>query len=192
VPGVLHRFDPPDRFVAGTVGEPGHRTFYLQARAGHRLCSVALEKEQVSVLADRLDALLDEIVMRTGGAADVPAVAPSGPADAAPLDVPIEEEFRVGTMTLAWDGPSRRIVIEAFAEAPEPDDAAEADETDAAADDDERDVLEVRISGAAARSFVARAKALVAAGRPPCPLCGQPLDPAGHICPRQNGYRRRG
>ena len=61
---VVHRFDPPERFVAGTVGAPGQRTFFLQARAGARVTSVALEKEQVPVLAERIDELLDELIAR--------------------------------------------------------------------------------------------------------------------------------
>jgi uncharacterized repeat protein (TIGR03847 family) len=67
---------------------------------------------------------------------------------------------------------------------------ATADGDDEEQPEEERDVLRVRISAASARAFVARAERVVAAGRPPCPLCGLPLDPAGHICPRQNGYRR--
>jgi uncharacterized repeat protein (TIGR03847 family) len=97
-------YDPPDRFVAGTVGLPGRRTFFLQASAAGRVTSVALEKTQVAALAERIDELLDEVVRRTGGNAPVPAVAPADVADTAPLDAPVEEEFRVGTMALAWDG----------------------------------------------------------------------------------------
>ena len=100
---IVFEYDPPERFVAGTVGEPGQRTFFLQARGGGRTTSVALEKQQVLVLAERIDELLDEVVRRTAGEADVPAVTPAEAADTAPLDVPIEEEFRVGTMALAWD-----------------------------------------------------------------------------------------
>lgn len=202
----VFQFDEPERFVVGTVGEPGQRTFFLQARAGSRLTSVALEKEQVAVLAERLDALLDEVVRRTGGGPPgeemVPALAPTELEDSGPLDQPIEEEFRVGTMTLAWDAEQNRAVIEALAAAPDDEAASGDDETEAGtgggagggADDpdDERSVLVVRLVGAMARAFVVRALAVVSAGRPPCPLCGQPLDPEGHICPRQNGYRRRG
>ena len=187
-------FDPPERFVAGTVGEPGQRTFFLQARDASQLATVVVEKEQVALLAERLDALLDEVVRRTsralgGGAEGTDA----GVDDLAPLEQPIVEEFRVGTLTLAWDGGDDRIVIEAFAlseageEGAEPD---EAEDGDTSAQDD-RDLLVVRLSAASARAFARRARAVVAAGRPPCPLCGLPLDEQGHICPRQNGYRRR-
>jgi uncharacterized repeat protein (TIGR03847 family) len=185
VPQQIIRFDSPERFVAGTVGTPGQRTFFLQAREGSRLVTVLLEKEQVAALAERLDALLDEVVRRTGGEAPVPAVAPADLEDSDPLDQPIDEDFRVGTLTLAWDGTDDKVVIEAYAVGP---DGEEELSDDVPAD---RDVLVVRINGATARAFVKRAQALVAAGRPPCPLCALPLDPEGHVCPRQNGYRRR-
>ncbi|MFP3902574.1 MAG: DUF3090 family protein [Acidimicrobiia bacterium] len=180
------------------MGEPGHRAFFLQAREGSRLATVLLEKEQVSALAERLDALLDEVLRRTGGTAPVPAEPPSELDDSEPLDQPIDEDFRVGTLTLAWDGTDDRVVIEAYAAGEEDDEGGDENEDAdaAAADFDEevpstRDVLVVRITGASARAFVKRAQALVEAGRPPCPLCALPLDPEGHVCPRQNGYRRR-
>jgi uncharacterized repeat protein (TIGR03847 family) len=184
-------YDLPDRFVAGTIGQPGSRTFFLQARTGERLTSVALEKAQVSVLAERIDELLDEVLRRTGGAAPVPALATADSEDNDPLDTPIEEEFRVGTMSLAWDGESQRVIIECFAEG-----TATDDELEAADIDDDREalangaVLRVSLTGALARAFAKRALAVVAAGRPPCPFCAGPLDPEGHICPRANGYRR--
>ncbi|HWJ54062.1 MAG TPA: DUF3090 family protein, partial [Propionibacteriaceae bacterium] len=69
---LVHRYDAPDRFVAGTVGQPGERTFFLQAREGNRITSVACEKQQVSVLAEHLDKVLDEVVRRSAGEIDVP------------------------------------------------------------------------------------------------------------------------
>jgi uncharacterized repeat protein (TIGR03847 family) len=186
-------YDPPERFVAGTVGQPGSRTFFLQARTGTRLTSVALEKAQVSVLAERIDELLDEVLRRTGGSAPVPAIATADSEDNSPLDIPIEEEFRVGTMSLAWDGEVQRVVIECFAEGTVTDDELEMGGADDEASPDEIGdgaVLRVSLTGGAARAFAKRALAVVAAGRPPCPFCSGPLDPEGHICPRANGYRR--
>jgi uncharacterized repeat protein (TIGR03847 family) len=183
VPRQVFLFDPPDRFVAGTVGQPGDRTFYLQASGGGRTVSVALEKTQVAILAERLDELLEEV--RRRGVGDVPVVAPRELEDTAPLDVPVEEEFRVGALGLAWDGEAEQVVVEALA--PTEDDAEVEMLTD---DEDGPDALRVRISADAARAFVVRAQRVVAAGRPPCPLCALPLDPEGHICPRQNGHRR--
>jgi len=177
----VYAFEPPERFVAGTVGVPGERTFFLQARGAGQLVSVALEKVQVSLLAEKLEELLEEAHRRFG--VEVPEEA-SGPDDNEPLDLPLDEEFRVGTLGLAWDGENDTVVIEAIAvgeyEADEPTEAELA----------ELDRLRVRLTPGATRAFIARAKRLVSAGRPPCPLCGQPLDPGGHLCPRHNGYRR--
>jgi uncharacterized repeat protein (TIGR03847 family) len=184
---VVFAYDPPQRFVAGTVGEPGQRTFFLQASGAGRTTSVSLEKQQVTVLAERVEALLDEVLRLSGGDAAVPAVTPTDLDDAAPLDTPIEEEFRVGTMALAWDGDDERVVIEAQALTDDEEDDETALIDDAA---EGPPLLRVRLSGAAARAFVKRALAVVAAGRPPCPFCGGPLDPNGHVCPRANGYRR--
>ncbi|MEU0336307.1 DUF3090 domain-containing protein [Streptomyces sp. NPDC006193] len=187
-------YDQPDRFVAGTVGLPGRRTFFLQATAGSRVTSVVLEKTQVAALAERMEELLDEVVRRSGGSAAVPAVAPSEIADTAPLETPIEEEFRVGTMALAWDGEEQRMIVEAQAlvelDADTEEDLAEAEERLLQDEENGPPMLRVRLTGAQARAFAKRALDIVNAGRPPCPLCSLPLDPEGHVCPRQNGYRR--
>ena len=124
---LVHRYDEPDRFVAGTVGQPGERAFFLQAREGNRITSVACEKQQVSVLAEHLDRVLDEVVRRSTGSAAVPP-ASTRTRDTDPLDAPIAEEFRVGTMTIAWDPSIDRVVIELFSnvDAEEEDEAADA------------------------------------------------------------------
>ena len=154
-------YDPPDRFVAGTVGLPGRRTFFLQASAAGRVTSVALEKTQVAALAERIDELLDEVVRRSGGNAPVPAVAPSDVSDTAPLDVPIEEEFRVGTMALAWDGDEQRMIVEAQAlvelDADTDEDLAEAEERLLQDEENGPPMLRVRLTGAQARAFAKRA-----------------------------------
>jgi len=184
---VVHSYDDPDRFVAGTVGEPGARTFFLQARAGVRLTSVACEKEQVMALAERLDVMLDEVARRF----DRDPVTPNGVDDTDPLEQPIEEEFRAGTMTLAWEADAERVVIEVFAVVTgEQAELEEADPVQAAMDAEDAEVFIVRISEEQARAFARRAVALVASGRPSCPFCGRPIDADGHICPRANGYRR--
>jgi uncharacterized repeat protein (TIGR03847 family) len=185
VAGREYAFDPPDRFVAGTVGQPGERTFYLQASGEGRTVSVALEKLQVSALAERLDELLDEVRRRQGSDSAVPATSPPQLEDVAPLDAPVEEEFRVGTLALAWDDDDALVIIEAQSGVVEPPDEAESAPSDLETD---ADMLRVRLSPAVARAFAKRALRVVAAGRPPCPLCGNPLDPEGHICPRQNGH----
>ena len=184
MPRQVYLFDPPERFVAGTVGQPGDRTFYLQASGAGRTVSVALEKVQVQVLAERLEELLEEV--RRRGVGEVPVTAPRELEDTAPLDAPVEEEFRVSTMGLAWDGEDDRVVVEALA--PAEDESVEVEPLSEA--EEGPDALRVRITAEAARAFIKRAQRVVAAGRPPCPLCALPLDPDGHICPRQNGHRR--
>ena len=180
---VIHVFRQPERFVAGTVGEPGDRSFYLQAIQEARTVSVLLEKQQVSVLAERITALLQEVARRFGS--DVPTSA--GDSDADPLAVPLEEEFRVGTMGLGWDADSRSVVVELLAVSEE-----EVDESVVLDDTEEGpDALRVFLSPGQARAFAERAELVVSAGRAPCPLCAEPLDPAGHVCIRLNGYHQR-
>jgi uncharacterized repeat protein (TIGR03847 family) len=176
-------FDRPRRFIAGTVGTPGERTFYLQAASADddRVVSVALEKQQVAVLADRLEQLLDEVVTRTGTAL------PATDFDNAALELPVDEEFRVSAMGLAWDGDSGLVIIEAQAPT---EDAADAERTLLEDVEDGPDALRVVLEPGRARAFVDRARKVTSVVRPPCPLCGLPLDPTGHVCPRHNGYHR--
>jgi uncharacterized repeat protein (TIGR03847 family) len=181
---VIHVFRTPDRFVAGTVGEPGDRTFYLQAVDDSKVVSVQMEKEQVAVLAERLSALLDEVVRRLG---DTAAESGELPVDTEPLRTPVEQEFRVGTMGLGWDIESRAIVVELLAVSEQ-----EIDESMVLDDTEEGpDAVRVFLSLEQARAFAVRAVRVISAGRQPCPLCKEPLGPKGHICPRQNGYRRQ-
>ena len=183
----VYAFEPPERFVAGTVGAPGERTFFLQARGGGRLVSVALEKVQVTLLAEKLEELLLEAQRRFG--VDLPDIAAVDTSDNEPLDTPLDEEFRVGTLGLAFDVDTATVVIEAIAVGDEEAEEVEEEDDDELATAD-RDRLRVRLTPQATRAFIDRAKRVVASGRPPCPLCGQPLDARGHLCPRHNGYRR--
>lgn len=164
---AVTEFDPPERFVVGTVGPPGERQFFLQARGHQRLSSVSLEKEQVRILAERMDVLLQSI----------PAVAigTGEPADVAPLDTPIEDDFRVIALTLAWDPERERVVVECH---------------DADPDEGATESIRVVLDPDQAKAFARRAHDVVGAGRPPCPFCGGPIEVEGHICPRANGYRR--
>ena len=133
---------------------------------------MALEKGQVALLADRVNELLD----RVGD--DDDHLEP----DEGPLESPVTEEFRVGVLALGYDEEREVVLIEAQAVGEEV--LIEAGEVEGP------DLLRVLLTPAQARSFAARALAVVAAGRPPCPFCSLPLDPSGHICPRANGYRR--
>ncbi len=184
--GRVYGFENPDRFVAGAIGQPGSRIFYLQAREGGRITSVALEKVQVALLAERLTELMKEVRAR---GADIPDELPVGAPDQAPLDEPVVESFRVGTMAIVWDGNDETIVVEAREIGEdvndEPDEAVAETEDE---EDDDSDLVRVRLRPHQALAFAQRALEVVAAGRPPCPFCGQPLNPEGHICLRRNGY----
>lgn len=177
MPRQLFEFDPPERFVAGTVGVPGERQFFLQARGGGRLVNVAVEKVQVSALAERVDEILLELRRRGVEFPDAAAAA-----DNAPLDVPIEADFTGGTIAIAWDPDTQRVVIEALAAG---SDIEIEPLTDVA---DGPDTLRVHLGASAAKAFSTRAAQVVAAGRPDCMFCGQPMDPNGHVCPRTNGH----
>ena len=165
-------FTTPGRFVAGTVGEPGERAFYLQIRDSSRLFSVAVEKAQVQAMVSRLEVMIAEI-RKSNPLMTVEKL----PTDDAPLESPIDSEFQIGAMSLAWDEDSKLICVELF--------ELEDDE-----EDPEGEVVAVNISLGMATAFTVRSKAVVNAGRLPCPFCGIPIDPRGHLCPRANGYRR--
>jgi uncharacterized repeat protein (TIGR03847 family) len=171
----LFIFDAPDRFVAGATGEPGDRTFYLQARKGEAVASVALEKAQVAALAGRLTDLLEAVN-------DQAAPVVGADRDDRPLDEPLIELFRVGVMALAWEPATGRVVIEAQPQTDEEEYVEIADEVT-----DGPDLMRVRIAPGHAREFVRRAAEIIAAGRPLCPFCGEPLEPTGHFCTRTNG-----
>jgi uncharacterized repeat protein (TIGR03847 family) len=151
---------------------------------------VSLEKQQVAALSERIDQLLDEVMASDTTQSVIPAVAPLGLDDSDPLDQPIEEEFRAGTMTLSWDPQDERVVIEVFpfteAAVVSPD---QLDEELTEPEPDE--VFLVRLDPGTARAFVKRAEQVLDAGRPSCPFCGNPIDPDGHLCVRANGFRRR-
>jgi uncharacterized repeat protein (TIGR03847 family) len=165
-------FTKPDRFVAGTVGQPGERAFYLQVRSSSRLLSVAVEKAQVQAISARMEIMVSE-VRKTNPLITVEKL----PIDDAPLESPIDSEFQIGAMSLSWNDESKLICVELF--------ELEDDE-----EDSEGDVLEINITLGMATAFSSRSKAVVNAGRLPCPFCGIPIDPRGHLCPRANGYRR--
>jgi uncharacterized repeat protein (TIGR03847 family) len=175
-------FDPVERFVVGTVGVPGERTFFIQARTGSRLVSVALEKAQVAAIADRVLQILREIRL-----SEPLTVFEKTKYDDQPLETPIDEEFRVGVIGLAYVSDRRLIEIDLqeIAESESTDD--ELLEIDTSSD---QEILRVLMSLGYAESFAKRANSVVAAGRAPCPFCGGPIDPSGHLCPRANGYRR--
>jgi uncharacterized repeat protein (TIGR03847 family) len=169
---MRNEFTRPERFVAGTVGQPGERAFYLQIRSSSRLFSVAVEKAQVQAIAARMEVMVSE-VRKANPLITVDKL----PLDDAPLESPIDSEFEIGAMSLSWNEETSLICVELF--------ELEDDE-----EDSEGEVLVIHITLGMASAFSSRSKAVVNAGRLPCPFCGIPIDPRGHLCPRANGYRR--
>jgi uncharacterized repeat protein (TIGR03847 family) len=181
VTGFVHRFDPPTRCVVGTVGQPGERTFFLQVQDGDRTVSVILEKDQVRILAERIQDILNQVA---------PDVSAPVPADDGPLLQPILADFRIGILGLAWDDVDNRVVIEAGSRVVELEEIGELPELEQEDEGTTNEMLDIRLTVELARGFVERSLKVVKAGRPPCPFCGNLLDPVGHVCPRANGYRR--
>ena len=169
---MRHVFSRPERFVTGTVGEPGERAFYLQVRNSSQLLSVAVEKAQVQAITTRLDVMIAEI-RKVNPLISIEKF----PIDDAPLESPVDSEFQIGAMSLAWDEETSLICIELY--------ELEEDE-----EESDGEVAEINITIGMAAAFSTRSKAVVNAGRLPCPFCGIPIDPRGHLCPRANGYRR--
>jgi uncharacterized repeat protein (TIGR03847 family) len=152
----------PDRFTVGTVGPVGQRLFLLQCRQGDLLLTLKIEKQQVSVLAD----YLAQIVRDQQRPGHLP--------DELPLEEPTEPAWAVGTVGVTFDEGEDRVIIVIEEAVPE-------DETGA--------IARLSVSREQAAAFAITATKLVESGRPPCPLCGSPLDPSGHECPRTNGHR---
>jgi uncharacterized repeat protein (TIGR03847 family) len=177
MPALVHLFDWPDRVVVGTVGSPGSRTFYLQVRDGARSASVALEKQQSAVLADKIDEILDALMADEGNRFSVPAATPAELVDNDPLDQPVEEQFRAGLMRLGWDPSTAQVIVEAFPLIETADDDESEPEPELEADE----MLLVRMPVGTARAFVQRTRQVVQSGRPLCPLCGEPAGD-GHVC----------
>lgn len=169
---MRHIFTHPERCVAGTIGAPGERAFFIQVRNKGRVISVALEKTQVQAIGSRLELIVAE-VRKANPLISMESV----PQDDAPLETPVDEEFQVGAISLAWNELDQLLSFELY--------ELEDDEQE-----EEGQVLEINFSLGMAIAFAQRSKALVNAGRLPCPFCGIPIDPRGHLCPRANGYRR--
>ncbi len=174
--------DPVDGLGAGAVGEPGDRAFYLQARKERAQLTVLVEKEQVALLATEAVAFLDRI------ADEYPEDAISLPSEEADLREPTVPLFRARLIGLGFD-PERELVLIELRERSSDDDEEAAEPPpviEPEPDEEEGFVARLYATRPQVRAMAARGAAAVAAGRPPCPLCDQPMDPAGHRCPRWN------
>lgn len=177
---MLRTFERVDRFTVGTVGIPGERTFFLQFRSHLALISLSLEKSQVAAISERLNYMLKEIR----------SIHPLSPRpqlqrDSLPLENPVMDEFRIGSIAIFYDEASEKIQIDLrelnLNSNEEEDDLPILDDVE---------VIRIFITPSQALIFHDRAELVITAGRQPCPFCGMPIDPQGHLCARANGYRR--
>ena len=169
--------DDVDGRGAGAVGEPGQRAFYIQARTEQTQLTVLVEKEQVALLAAEAVAFLDKI------ADDYPELPFDIPSTQSVLREPTVPLFRARLIGLGFD-PERELVLLELRERAEDED--EEEEVVEVAEDDDGYVARIYATRAQVRAMAARGAEAVAGGRPPCPLCEQPMDPSGHTCPRWN------
>ena len=177
---MIRRFPALDRFTVGTVGLPGERTFYIQIRSGNTLLSFSLEKSQVALLAERLRHMVKEIK------ATNPLLTHNDRSrDSLPLETPIEDEFRIGSMALFFDADTEMIQLDLRELNQNSDEELEDDDLD-----EDIEIARLFITITQALTFSARSELILSAGRAQCPFCGFPINPSGHICARANGYRR--
>ncbi len=174
MPYQVYDLNPVDRITTDAIGEPGNRVFYLQARKGLRLVTLICEKEHIAALAVAIDHLLLSLADGNADAVVEPDPAIEGGMD---LEYPLEPAFRTGRVNLGYDRVSGRLVIVAY------------ELLDEEEDDDDSSVARFWATPAQMRAFSIHGQEVVAAGRPICAMCGEPIDPEGHFCPRKNGYR---
>lgn len=173
MPYQVYDLNPVDRITANAVGDPGNRTFYIQARKGQRLVTVICEKEHVAALALAIDQVLLSIAEGNADAVVEPDPVLHHGMD---LEYPLEPVFRTGQVNLGYDQATQRLVIIAYELMDEEDDSTPS-------------VARFWATPGQMRAFSMHGQEVVSAGRPVCAMCGQPMDPEGHFCPRRNGHR---
>lgn len=185
---IIFNHEEANRFIVGTIGLPGERAFFLQASSTNGTTTVSVEKSQVVALAQRLRELITEV--RRSKLASLDELGLPVVIDNDNLEFPIDEEFQAGVMGISWDPETQRVSVEIQSIADGEFTELMSDEDDLADVEDPPDLLRLTIRLNQAKGFCNRADSIVSAGRPNCPFCGLPIDPAGHLCPRANGYRR--
>lgn len=170
----IRKLDPLDSFIVGTIGQPGEREFYLQAKYHGGVHSFAIDKSQVSALSDRIAMLIGELKAADYRFENVIAV---------PLEVPLIPEFQIGVIGIVWLGESEQVALDI-------QEITEGDNDLVPEDEDGPSRFRLLMSPDIANAFVSQARKIVSAGRAPCPFCGLPINRDGHLCPRANGYRR--
>lgn len=179
MPRVIYRHQPATRFIVSAIGEPGERQFFIQVKSSNGLNSVTLEKTQVIALTERFEELIREL--RRGKLVTAADLSAAAVVDDLPMELPIDEDFQVGVISITWEKDLVFVNIQAISQ----DEDLILDDLDSGPD---LIIATLRIDQV--KGFCERAKSIVNAGRPACPFCGLPIDPRGHLCPRANGYRR--
>jgi len=166
--------EPVDRITTGAVGEPGERTFFIQARIGERLVTITVEKEQVELLASSILEILASVDEETG----------EGPGeDELELEAPVDALWRAGRLAVGYSEDRGLMMLELEEAVPEPE--SEGEETPEAA------TLRLWATREQMLALSRQGAAVAARGRPRCQFCGNPMDPEGHMCPALNGHRGR-
>ena len=169
------KLGPLDSLIVGTIGQPGEREFYLQAKSHGAVHSFAIDKGQVAALADRIAMLIGELKAADYRFENVIAVN---------LEVPLISEFQIGVIGIVWLGDTEQVCLDV-------QQIAEGDNDLIPFEDEEGPTLfRLLMTPDIANAFVSQARKVVSAGRAPCPFCGLPINRDGHLCPRANGYRR--
>ena len=174
----VRKLDPVDSFIVGTIGQPGEREFYLQAKFHGGIHSFAIEKGQVLALADRMALLIGELKAADYRFENIIAVN---------LQVPLIPEFQIGVIGIVWLPNTEQVQLD-LQEITDGDNELVSDLS--INEEDGPALFKIYLSPDIANNFVHLARRVVAAGRMPCPFCGLPINRDGHLCPRANGYRR--
>lgn len=183
---TTYRYVFPDRFVAGTVGDADERLYFVQARQGSRVTNVLCERKQVEVLAEHLAEVLEHLSSQSQWRDIIPPARCSAD-DLGPLDVPLDVDFRAGTMTITWVVREQALQIELFSRGDYQRSFAFRHTSEGGVNGH---LLQVLITPERAREFTARVFQLTRPGRQVCPFCAQGIEASGHLCPRANGYRK--
>jgi uncharacterized repeat protein (TIGR03847 family) len=191
-------FDPVDSIGAGAIGEPGQRAFYIQAEKDGQVLSVLVEKQQVAMLAERVQMLLDQVETQfpeAGTGVPSPLAPEAGELRGDPVPL-----FRAVAIGIGFDATRQLVVLELHErplgddeeddEDAEDDESEDVDDAPALVGEEDGYLARLYLTADQARAMATRGSAAVESGRPPCPLCGGPLDPSGHVCPRLNGHGR--
>ncbi len=166
--------NPVESFIVGTIGAPGEREFFLQAKFRGAIHSFAVDKSQVIALADRMALLIGELKAADYRFENV--ITPN-------LEVPLIPEFQIGVISIVWLSDTEQVLLDLQA-ITEGSSELPPEELEGPA------LFKLFMSPDLANNFISMARKVVAAGRAPCPFCGLPINKDGHLCPRANGYRR--